>query len=227
MTGHSYTSYLSRTCVEGVYRGPDIDISIIVLKLCHNQVHGLIYLDGCHAAGAKCFHSCDPAETETELKLVHSEIWRRKRHACLYHSNYNGIVQIKYTVLWSHLLKLWQSIQFSVVSRLVRTAPFRINASYKQLMHRARSYGILTLYFVSSRERPWRHWSRPRIHLQDASFMHQSRCSFLNVWENTQVACVVTSVFLRNTRWRHGRSWGETKYSCNLILIKQCDCLTL
>ena len=49
--------------------------------------------------------------------------------------------------------------------------------------------------------------------LQDASFMRQSRCSFLNVWENKQVARTVTSVFLRNTRWRHGRSRGETKYS--------------
>ena len=36
--------------------------------------------------------------------------------------------------------------------------------------------------------------------LQDASFMRQSRCSFLNTWENTQVAHAMTSVFLRNTR---------------------------
>ena len=49
--------------------------------------------------------------------------------------------------------------------------------------------------------------------LQEASFMCQSRCSFLNVWENTQVACAMKSVFLRNTRWCHGRSRDETKYS--------------
>ena len=49
--------------------------------------------------------------------------------------------------------------------------------------------------------------------LQDASFMRQSRCSFLNAWENTQVARAMTSVFLWNTRWRHGRSRGETKYT--------------
>ena len=48
--------------------------------------------------------------------------------------------------------------------------------------------------------------------LQDASFVRQSRCSFLNAWENTQVARAMSSVFLRNTRWRHGRSRGETKY---------------
>ena len=42
--------------------------------------------------------------------------------------------------------------------------------------------------------------------LQDASFMRQSRCSFLNAWENTQVARAMTSVFVWNTRWRHGRS---------------------
>ena len=48
---------------------------------------------------------------------------------------------------------------------------------------------------------------------QDASFMCQSRCAFLIVWENTQVVRAMTSVFLRNTRWHHGRSRGETKYS--------------
>ena len=53
--------------------------------------------------------------------------------------------------------------------------------------------------------------------LQDASFMRQSRCSFLNAWENTQVACAMTSVFVWNTRWRHGHSRGETKYSCHAL----------
>ena len=35
--------------------------------------------------------------------------------------------------------------------------------------------------------------------------------SFLNVWDDTQVACAMISVFLWNARWRHGRSRGETK----------------
>ena len=48
--------------------------------------------------------------------------------------------------------------------------------------------------------------------LQDASFMRQSRCSFLNAWENTQVERAMTSAFVWNTHWRHGRSRGETKY---------------
>ena len=47
---------------------------------------------------------------------------------------------------------------------------------------------------------------------QGASFMRQSRCSFLNAWENTQVVRAMKSVFLQNTRWRHGLSRGETKY---------------
>ena len=47
--------------------------------------------------------------------------------------------------------------------------------------------------------------------LQVASFMRQSRCSFLNVWENTLVASAMTSVFLRKMRC-HGRFRGETKY---------------
>ena len=55
--------------------------------------------------------------------------------------------------------------------------------------------------------------------LQDASFMRQSRCSFLNAWENTQVARAMTSVFLRNTRWRQGLSRGETRYSGDLFAI--------
>ena len=49
--------------------------------------------------------------------------------------------------------------------------------------------------------------------LQDASFMRQSLSSFLNVWDNTQVARAMTSVFIRTMRRRHSRSWGETKYS--------------
>ena len=43
--------------------------------------------------------------------------------------------------------------------------------------------------------------------------MRQFWCSFLNAWENTQVARAMTSVFLQNTRWRHGRTRDETKYS--------------
>ena len=54
--------------------------------------------------------------------------------------------------------------------------------------------------------------------MQDTSFMHQSRCSFFNTGENTQVAHAMTSVFLRNTRWRHGRSQSETKYIAGLVL---------
>ena len=59
--------------------------------------------------------------------------------------------------------------------------------------------------------------------------MRQSRCSFLNAWENTYVARAITiSAFLRNTRWRHGRSRGETKYSALLfIYIKKLNDLGL
>ena len=48
--------------------------------------------------------------------------------------------------------------------------------------------------------------------------MRQSRCSFLNAWEDTQVARAMTSVFLWNARWRHGRSRGETKYRGNTLV---------
>ena len=74
------------------------------------------------------------------------------------------------------------------------------------------------LYFVLSRERPWRHWSRPRIHAARLILYASISVFLLNAWENTQVAHAVTSVFLRNTRWRHGRSWGETKYIYSKVI---------
>ena len=56
--------------------------------------------------------------------------------------------------------------------------------------------------------------------LQDSSFVHQFRCSLLNVWENTQVARAVTSVFLLNTRWRHGRPRGVRQLKYRYIRFK-------
>ena len=58
--------------------------------------------------------------------------------------------------------------------------------------------------------------------LQDASFiMRQSWCSFLNAWDNTQVVRARNDkhLFVWNTRWRHGRFRGETKYSLKHILF--------
>lgn len=57
--------------------------------------------------------------------------------------------------------------------------------------------------------------------LQEASFMRQSRRSFLNAWENPQVARAVTSVFVGNTLWHHGSSRGETKYSAVVVQPKK------
>ena len=58
-------------------------------------------------------------------------------------------------------------------------------------------------------------------------FMRQSLCSFLNARENTQIARAMTSVFLRNTRWRHSRSWCGTKYSSfgwqHYLMLALCD----
>ena len=63
------------------------------------------------------------------------------------------------------------------------------------------------LYFVSSRAHPRIHAARRILYTSIHSW-----CSFLNARENTQVARAMTSVFLRNARWRQGRSRGETKY---------------
>ena len=57
--------------------------------------------------------------------------------------------------------------------------------------------------------------------LHNASFVCQSRDSFLNAWENTEVTRAITSMLFCTMRWRHGRSRGETKYSCNVPWLKQ------
>ena len=62
----------------------------------------------------------------------------------------------------------------------------------------------------------------PRTTVTSLSAPNDTRCKthplcvnlgvpFLNAWDNTQVARAMTSVFTRNTRWRHGRSRGETE----------------
>ena len=61
------------------------------------------------------------------------------------------------------------------------------------------------LYFVSSRERPWRHWERPRIHAS-RRILYASIQVFLFERVRKHTSCA---------RWRHGHSWGETKYSDN------------
>ena len=85
-----------------------------------------------------------------------------------------------------------------------------------QIIQKTISVFVFLLYFVSSRERPWRHWARSRIH-GTRGILYASIPVFLNTWENTQVARAMISVFLWNARWRHGRSRGETKYrfACN------------
>ena len=73
-----------------------------------------------------------------------------------------------------------------------------------------------SLYYVSSRERPWRHWPHPRIHAA-RRILYASISVFLSERaENTRVSRAMTSVFPRNTRWCHGRSRGETKYTLYL-----------
>ena len=59
--------------------------------------------------------------------------------------------------------------------------------------------------------------------LQDTLFMRQSQDSILNAWENTHMLHGIISIFLWNTRWRHGRSQGETKYSTSLAITSIID----
>ena len=77
-----------------------------------------------------------------------------------------------------------------------------------------------TIYFVSSREQPWRHWANEmEIRCKtNPLIMRPSRDSFLNACENTHVTRTIIGIFLWNTRWRHGRSQGETKYDSCLNL---------
>ena len=74
---------------------------------------------------------------------------------------------------------------------------------------------LYPIYFVSYRKRPWRHSACRRINAAKRSICASipGRVSFLNAWENTDVTRAITSVLFCTTRWRHGRSRGETKYS--------------
>ena len=68
------------------------------------------------------------------------------------------------------------------------------------------------LYFVSSWERPWHHWARPRIHAA-RRILYASIPVFPLERVRKHTTRAMTSVFLWNTHWRHGRSRGETKHS--------------
>ena len=76
------------------------------------------------------------------------------------------------------------------------------------------------LYFVSSRERPWRHWLRQRIYAARRIICASIPGFSFECWGNHMFTPVVISMlFLWNTRWRHGRSRGETKYSHFWVLV--------
>ena len=114
--------------------------------------------------------------------------------------NWTSVNEIVF--ITDHGLELYQVIPEKKTLKSVKSSSLNINwfvfmVRMSMLLYYPLRGTKSCLYFVSS---------------QDASFMRQSRCSFLNAWDNTQVARTMTSVFIRNTRWRHGRSRGEKKY---------------
>ena len=82
-----------------------------------------------------------------------------------------------------------------------------------------------SLYFVSSRERPWCHSARRRINATKRilrASIPGGALLWLNVWENTQVTREITNVLFCTTRWRHGRPRGETKYRMTMKIVARC-----
>ena len=76
------------------------------------------------------------------------------------------------------------------------------------------------IHVVLSREWPWRHWACPRIHAA-RRILYASIPAVVPFWTREKThkfSRAMTSVFLQNTRWHHGRSRGETKYSMITIL---------
>ena len=102
-----------------------------------------------------------------------------------------------------------------VISFLAILAHTRLSRAYRCSWNSFKffSQSVLCLYFVSSRERSWRHWACSRIHAT-RRILYASIPVFLfeRVRRHT-VARAMTIIFLWYARWRHGRSQGETKYS--------------
>ena len=68
----------------------------------------------------------------------------------------------------------------------------------------------LYLNFVSSRERLWCHWTRQRIHAA-RRILYASIPVFLFERVRNHTSCARNDN--RIPCWRHGHSWGETKYT--------------
>ena len=85
-------------------------------------------------------------------------------------------------------------------------------------------WGWITLgvssYTLSHPEKD-RDWARPRIHAARRILYYASILVFLfeRVRQHTSCARDDKHLFVWNTRWRHGRSRGETKYSLKHILF--------
>ena len=73
----------------------------------------------------------------------------------------------------------------------------------------------MSLYFVSSQEQQWRHWSCQRIYTaRRILLICVSPGILFEHVRKTHIVCAraIRSNILCNTRWRRGRSWDETKY---------------
>ena len=72
---------------------------------------------------------------------------------------------------------------------------------------------LISIYtYLIPRTIKWRHLARPTMALQ-----RRILCVSITVFLFEHVARAITSIFLRNSRWHHGRSQGETKYRLSLV----------
>ena len=124
----------------------------------------------------------------------------------------------KILVLPHELFRVWywsESMSFS------RTNHFKIDNNVHS-DYKYKNMGLL--YFVSSRERPWRHWACLRIHVaKRILYTLLILCSFLNVWENT-ISCTRDDerlLFRKYALTSQSRSRGETKLAFVLYRVSQ------
>ena len=84
----------------------------------------------------------------------------------------------------------------------------------KHITNRLCEHGNYTL--VSSWEQLWHHWVHQRIHAAKR-ILYASISVFLFERVRKRTSCERDNKrILWNTRWRHGCSWGETKYNVQL-----------
>ena len=149
---------------------------------------------------------------QTNLIRLNSEVFLDMCW-CVWLVELSSEIALTSSVLWIPIMKRFLLIRFDLNTRMFVGEDQGEKQWYvqrkKYLSWRLSKVCKSVLYFVSTREWLWRHWW---VRCKHAAFTRQSGGSF---WmrEKTHMLRAIISHFLCKTRWRHGRSRGETKYN--------------